>query len=121
MITKKEIPFVIRPGGFYKGEFKKWYPHEANKIKIEGRFENWIANGPGEIHFPDGDKYQGDLKNNRMHGKGAYTHANGTMWVSDFVKNNASGRGKIFYSSGRVYEGEILNWVPVFGARCIAK
>lgn len=142
--NKQDIPFVIRPGGFYKGELKKWQPHgkgevafpdghvfeffsgnfvsgepngrgvlhQANKIKVEGRFEGWAVNGPGEIHFTNGDKYQGDLKKNRMHGKGAYTHANGTMWISDFVKNNASGRGKIFHSSGRVYEGEILNWVP---------
>ena len=43
--------------------------------------------GYGVIIWSDGEKYQGDWKNNQMHGQGILTHPHGEIYEGEW-KNN---------------------------------
>ena len=56
--------------------------------------------------FPNGDKYEGEWKNNKMHGQGTYTYADGEKYVGEYKDGQVNGQGSYVWASGAKYEGE---------------
>ncbi len=47
-------------------------------------------NGQGTYTWADGDKYEGQFKDDNMNGQGTYTWANGDKYVGLFVDNKCT-------------------------------
>lgn len=75
-------------------------------------------------YFENGDKYDGEWKNNKREGRGEFgvgrvgtqSFAVGTRYEGDWANDKMTGRGKLFttlgtcmYSNGNKYEGDWVN------------
>lgn len=70
----------------YLGDLKK----KKGGYKIEGK---------GNLKFPDGSYYVGDLVAGRMHGQGKYFWAKtGHSYEGEYKSNFRDGYGKYFFS-----------------------
>ena len=99
-------PFYVRIGQWRYGQFTGW-GREArrNGEVLEGRFTNGKVNGKGVFMTTKGNKYVGDILNNRLHGKGKLTTRN-LQYAGDFKNNKMDGKGKIIFNNGHQYEGD---------------
>ena len=61
----------------------------------------------GLLQFPDGSRYDGELKNGKRHGYGTYKFADGGMYVGFSANNVFHGKGKMTWCDGGWYEGEV--------------
>ena len=99
-------PFYVRIGQWRYGQFTGWgRESRRNGEVLEGRFTNGKVNGKGIFITIKGNKYVGDLLNNRLHGKGKLTTRN-VQYSGDFKYNKMDGNGKIIFNNGHQYEGE---------------
>ena len=99
-------PFYVRIGQWRYGQFTGWgRESRRNGEVLEGRFTNGKVNGKGIFITIKGNKYVGDLLNNRLHGKGKLTTRN-IQYSGDFKYNKMDGNGKIIFNNGHQYEGE---------------
>ena len=60
----------------------------------------------GTKNFPNGDKYEGEWKNNKIHGQGTYTYANGKKYSGEYKDGQANGQGIYLGANGARYSGE---------------
>jgi len=60
----------------------------------------------GTYYFSNGDKYDGEWKNDKRNGKGIYTHASGNIYEGEFKDNKRNGKGTFTYPNGEKYVGE---------------
>jgi hypothetical protein len=51
----------------------------------------------GEIHYTNGDRYTGDIKNYKKHGEGEMKVVNGNRYVGSFNSGEISGYG-VYYA-----------------------
>jgi hypothetical protein len=64
--------------------------------------DNKIEN---KITSPNGDIYNGDVKDNTKHGKGGMNYSNGDYYKGEWKDDNRDGYGKCIYKNGDIYEG----------------
>jgi hypothetical protein len=99
-------PFYVRIGQWRYGQFTGWgRESRRNGEVLEGRYTNGKVNGKGIFTTIKGNKYVGDILNNRLHGKGKLTTRN-VQYSGDFKNNQMDGNGKIIFNNGHQYEGE---------------
>ena len=99
-------PFYVRIGQWRYGQFTGWgRESRRNGEVLEGRFTNGKVNGKGIFNTIKGNKYVGDIMNNRLHGKGKLT-TRSVQYAGDFKYNKMDGKGKIVFSNGHQYEGD---------------
>ena len=77
-----------------------------NNEKYEGEIENNKKNGKGKYYFNNGDIYDGDWKNDKMEGKGKLIKKKGETYEGCFINNQYSGQGLVIYQNGDIYQGE---------------
>lgn len=65
----------------------------------------------GRIFFPNGDIYEGDIKNSLPHGVGTMEMISGERYKGDFVNGNMTGRGTYIFQDKSYYCGEIENGI----------
>lgn len=65
--------------------------------------------GNGTLHYVNGEKYEGQWKNNFAHGHGSITFAGGDKYVGDWVDGKKTGVGELFYENGDKFRGNWLN------------
>ena len=65
----------------------------------------------GRIFFPNGDIYEGDIKNSLPHGVGTMEMINGERYKGDFIEGNMTGRGTYIFQDKSYYCGEIENGI----------
>ena len=53
----------------------------------------------------NGDRYRGEVRNNKFNGNGIYTFKKGDKYIGQFVNGKLSGRGSIEYFNGGKYNG----------------
>ena len=99
-------PFFVRIGQWRYGQFTGWgRESRRNGEVLEGRFTNGKVNGKGIFTTVKGNKYVGDILNNRLHGKGKLATKN-VQYTGDFKNNKMDGKGKIIFNNGHQYEGD---------------
>ena len=99
-------PFFVRIGQWRYGQFTGWGREcRRNGEILEGRFTNGKVNGKGIFITTKGNKYVGDILNNRLHGKGKLTTRT-IQYSGDFKNNKMDGKGKIIFNNGHQYEGD---------------
>jgi len=80
-----------------------------NGDKYIGEMKNEKAEGKGIYYFRGGDKYEGEFKDNKFNGKGIYYYREGDRYEGDFKDDKREGKG-IYYSVNNCrYEGDYKN------------
>ena len=63
--------------------------------------------GKGIFYCSNGEKYEGDWKNNKRDGKGEYFLKDGIkIYEGDWKNDKFNGRGIFYYNNGDKYEGD---------------
>lgn len=75
----------------------------------EGEMKDGLRHGYGKMTYAGGDIYIGDYRKDKRHGHGRYQFANGNVYEGDYVDNKRTGHGVLRYANGEVYEGEFLD------------
>eukprot|EP00826_Nyctotherus_ovalis_P038735 TRINITY_DN3647_c0_g3_i4.p1 TRINITY_DN3647_c0_g3~~TRINITY_DN3647_c0_g3_i4.p1 ORF type:complete len:546 (-),score=64.91 TRINITY_DN3647_c0_g3_i4:152-1789(-) len=60
-------------------------------------------------HFDHGDRYEGELKDNKRDGIGVYYYGNFAKYNGQWKEDKREGEGTLFYSNGNIYDGEFKN------------
>jgi hypothetical protein len=79
-----------------------------NGDKYEGELKNGKRTGNGVCHYVDGRKYEGNYRDDKMDGNGVLIFLNGETYQGDFKDDLFDGTGIITYSSG-TSRGEFKN------------
>lgn len=88
-----------------------------NGNKYVGETVKGKYHGYGVFEWNDGDKYEGEFKDNLRHGKGfmfyyrnQFSHyENPINYRGDFQKGSIDGSGLMFYNNGALYTGQFRN------------
>ena len=123
-ITNKEIyetpqPIEFKNGNIYCGNWNMnslmdgygKYLLKDDKVLIEGIWENGILK-LGRIFLPNGDIYEGEIKNSLFNGKGKMIYSNDTIFEGNFINGERGNYGKIIYDDGSYYLGNFKNDLP---------
>ena len=70
------------------------------------------TDGAGALAWPDGRRYEGDLRQGVPNGEGALILADGTRAEGIFVAGRLEGEAQVFFPDGRRYRGALGNGVP---------
>lgn len=81
----------------------------SNGDKYTGNIENEKRNGCGIYYFSDGRRYEGEWVDGKMSGKGKYFWPDKSFYEGEWLNNEKNGFGKHIYNDGTVYEGNYLN------------
>lgn len=57
------------------------------------------------INFPNGEIYQGEIKNGKMHGRGSYSWPFGKKYIGNFIDGEIQGEGVMNFAEGNQYIG----------------
>jgi hypothetical protein len=95
-------------GEFSDGKYNGFGKFTRDGTLYEGSYKNGIPDGKGKWIYPNGNSYEGEIKENKLAGKGIYKYANGTVIEGSFLNGSADGYAKASYTNGDNYEG---NWV----------
>jgi len=84
-----------------------------NGEKYVGEVKDGQPHGRGTFIWPNGEKYVGDWKNGQRNGRGRFFWPDGTKYFGDFRNNKKHGQGTYTYANGRTYTGQWKNGNPV--------
>ena len=71
--------------------------------------EDEPVEAPGQVssvEFPNGDRFQGQIKYGLLHGWGIYTYQNGDRYEGNFTYDMREGEGTLVLANGDKYVGE---------------
>ena len=70
-----------------------------------------MRNGEGNQIYQNGDRYQGEFKNNLRHGEGIleYYSMNNSHYNGEWFEDIQNGYGKYKFNNGDVYKGDVLD------------
>ena len=102
-----------------KNEIKEIQEEIKNKIVNNGKNkeeqiikkddENKLNSNQKSLMIPQGDKYEGEIKNKKPNGKGKYYSSSGQIREGNFKDGLLNGQGKISYPNGTEYSGNFIN------------
>ena len=78
----------------------------SGSILKRGCISGNCINGKGTYFYEDGNKYDGEWKNDKMEGRGTYTWKGGDRYTGKYRNNKREGHGIYFYENGNKYVGE---------------
>ncbi|CAF4929612.1 unnamed protein product [Rotaria sp. Silwood1] len=81
----------------------------ANGERYEGQFKDNNFNGKGTYYYANGNQYTGDWVDDKKSGKGVFTWANGNQYKGQFKDDNKHGKGKLYHANGDVQKGVWFN------------
>ena len=62
------------------------------------------------MNYNNGDKYDGEWKNDLREGNGIYEYKNGDKYKGEWKNDLRNGKGILYYKNGNIkYEGKYLN------------
>jgi hypothetical protein len=68
--------------------------------------EGDCQNGQGTLTYANGDKYEGEWKDDLKNGQGTFTWANGNKYVGEYKDDKRNGQGTYFFADGDKEVGE---------------
>ena len=74
-----------------------------------GQLKDSKRRGKEKIHFVNGDRYEGEYKDDKKHGKGTYiwgpnTKGASNQYIGDWIDDMMTGEVVFIYASGSRYE-----------------
>lgn len=78
----------------------------ANGDKYDGNWKNNQPNGKGKYTFLDGDRYEGSFKNGRFDGEGTMYYNDGAKFKGYWSNNKKHGSGTLYAANGKIFSGE---------------
>jgi len=81
----------------------------ANGDKYDGEWKNDKRNGYGTFTWANGYKYVGEWKNDKRNGYGTFTWANGYKYVGEWKNDKINGFGTYIWADGTKECGEYQN------------
>lgn len=69
----------------------------------------WIRDGQGKTIWPDGQKYEGEWKDDKYHGQGTAISASANKYEGEFKYGNREGQGTLTLANGKTLSGEFRN------------
>ena len=105
-------PIKFNNGNIYEGKWNKElrmdgpgkYYLTNDKILAEGNWDNGECKY-ARIFQPNGDIYEGELKDSMYNGKGKLITTNNEIYEGDFKDGEKCGKGKMTFSDGTIFEG----------------
>ncbi len=106
-------PIEFQNGNIYQGNWNKKFKMDGpgkyylknDKVLVEGNWEDGELKN-GKIFYPNGDIYEGEMKDSLYHGKGKFKSFNdNNIYEGDFVNGEKTGSGKIIFNDETVFEG----------------
>ena len=88
---------------YYKDLKKILHP---NGDLYEGTVKNGIRHGYGTYTHAIGEQYVGEWQDGKKHGQGTYTYANGDEYVGEWQDGKKHGQGTYTHADGEQYVGE---------------
>jgi len=89
------------------------YNNKNGRKRYIGQVLNGIPEGKGTMHWNNGDRYEGEWKNNKKEGRGIYYLGDGEFkgdrYEGDYKNGKAEEKGIYYYANGDRYEGEFKN------------
>ena len=117
-ITYFSFPIQFKNNNVYYGNWNENSEMEGygvyyindQKVVIEGI---WIRGNNifGRIFFPNGDIYEGEMRNSVPDGKGQISFSNGESYKGDFFLGEMTGKGTFIFADKTIYKGGIKNGV----------
>ena len=83
---------------------KKKFLENKTALKT-GCIKGNCVNGKGTFIWSNGDKYNGDWKNQKPHGLGTFKWVDGTKYIGDWKFGLQDGQGTVTWSNGDKYIG----------------
>ncbi len=83
---------------------KKKFIENKTALKT-GCIKGNCVNGKGTFIWPNGDKYNGDWKNQKPHGLGTFKWVDGTKYIGDWKFGLQDGQGTVTWANGDKYIG----------------
>ena len=80
-----------------------------NGDKYEGEVENNKLNGKGKYYFSEGGYIKGEFIDGFLNGQGERKFVDGSVYTGNFICNVEEGTGTIVYPDGEKYTGEFRN------------
>ena len=68
--------------------------------------------------FADGERYEGQWKNNMKHGQGIFTFADGNVYEGEYKHGRREGQGRFTWADHNMYEGSFVDDM-MHGAGCL--
>ena len=75
----------------------------------EGKMKNSLPDGEGKLNFANGESYEGDFKQGEMTGQGIFIFSDKTIYIGDIEKGLFNGKGKMKWDNGTEYEGTFID------------
>uniref|UniRef100_A0A6C0K0L6 Uncharacterized protein n=1 Tax=viral metagenome TaxID=1070528 RepID=A0A6C0K0L6_9ZZZZ len=109
---KKTKRNSIKSKRFRKTRKRKMFGGEKKRIEYpngdvyDGNIKNGLPDGKWKITYANGDVYDGEWSENTKTGIGKMTYANGDVYDGEWFENTKTGIGTMIYAIGNIYEGE---------------
>ena len=93
----------------YKDIFRTKIKIYNNGNRYEGEYKNNSREGKGICYYNNGDRYEGEFKNDISEGKGIYYFKDGDKFEGEYKKGIPEGKGVYYYKNGDKFEGKYKN------------
>lgn len=84
-----------------------------NGEKYVGDMKDGQPHGQGMLLWPNGERYVGGWRDGRRNGRGTFTWPDGTKYVGEFRNDKKHGHGTQTFPNGRIYVGEYKDGNPI--------
>ena len=81
----------------------------ANGSNYTGDWVEGRQTGHGVFTWSNGDRYEGQFKDNQKHGTGTQYYASEGNYIGDWVEDKKAGKGVFIWTTGDRYEGQYKN------------
>ena len=91
--------------------FKKNSPIHISENIFQSNSKRYLLkkNKRVKINYKNGEKYIGEVFNNKKEGFGIYYYSNGNRYEGEWKNDMKEGFGILYYLSGNIYKGEWKN------------
>ena len=96
---------IVTEGIWHKGNIIYGRIFFPNGDIYEGEMKNSFPDGKGKISYANGESYEGDFKQGEMTGKGIYNYSDRTKYIGDIENGFFKGNGKMKWNTGTEYIG----------------
>lgn len=117
--------------GSYLGQFIEITSLDGNKQKVPNGYGTLYIDGAiymgiwnnglfinGIMEYFDGDKFEGEHRNNRRHGLGIYYFYDGRRFIGEYINGINHGLALSFLDEGMVFAGDYFNGERYTGILC---